>query len=117
MAYSGKSNKSHSNNVNNKILSALVEFTSGMKTELTRKNYMMFIRQFHDYCEAKTYDSILPIKPDEVKRFLESFVTYNRNEGLAKNNINSKICAIKLFYEMNDMEVSFTNDKSLYVAM
>jgi len=47
---------------------------------------VIFIRQFRDYCEKKSYDSLLLIKPDEVKRFVESFVIYSRNEGLVKRS-------------------------------
>jgi hypothetical protein len=108
---SGKSDKSSifsmnkKNKQNKKMSSSLEYFISGIKSEPSKELYLLLIKQFKDYSEVKDYDSLLLLKPVEIKKILESFVIHWINEGLAKYTINTKICAVKLFYEMNEIEI------------
>ena len=88
-------------------------FLSGIKTKATRTTYMASISDFRAYFNIKSFDSLLEIKPDEVRKMVEQIVIRDKNRGLSKSHINGKICAIKLFYVMNDIEIQTLRAKKM----
>ncbi len=88
-------------------------FISGIKNEKTKSVYLYQIEQFRDHFKIKDFDSLLTISPDEIKKMVEQFVVSNKNKGLTKSSINNKICTIKLFFSMNDIEISLFKAKKM----
>jgi integrase len=88
-------------------------FISGIKNEKTKAVYLYQIEQLRSYFKIKDFDSLLTIPIDEIKKMVEQFVVSNKNKGLTKSSINNKICTIKLFFEMNDIEISISKAKKM----
>ena len=114
MLHSGKSKESQINRMDIKMSTSMQYFISGIKTEATKKQYLFLIEQFRAYFKIKDYDSLLTMPTDEIKKMVEQYVLHYRNNGLAKSTINSKVSAIKLFFDMNAIEISFTRAKKMF---
>ena len=113
MIVSGNNTKLNRSGMDIQMSNSVQYFISGIKSAATKRNYLFLLEQFRAYFKIKDYDSLLQFKPDEIKKMVEDFVIHDKNNGLAKSTINSKICSIKLFYEMNDIDIIVTKAKKM----
>lgn len=101
------------NSMQTKMSTSVQYFISGIKTETTTKNYLYALEQFREHFKIRDYDSLLEIVPENVKKMIEDYVVYDKNRGLGYASINTKICALRLFYEMNDIEINVRRAKKM----
>ena len=99
--------------MDSKMSTSVQYFISGIKTETTTKNYLYALEQFREHFKIRDYDSLLEIVPENVKKMIEDYVVYDKNRGLGYASINTKICAFRLFYEMNDIEINVRRAKKM----
>jgi len=94
-------NTSHLNSLNQQR--SLLLFYSGIKSEMTKKHYSNYLDEFRRYFIIKDYDKLLSIKQKKLQEMVEDFVIYHKSRNLSASFIAGKICALKLFFSMNDV--------------
>jgi integrase len=114
MVYSGKSDKSHDNSMDIQMSTSMQYFISGIKTEATKKQYLIHLEKFRSYFKIKDYDSLLTIPVVKIKEMIEQYVISCKNKKNVKAAINSKVCAIELFYGMNEIEISTKRARKMF---
>ncbi len=82
---------------------SLILFNSAIKSENTRFTYLVHLDEFKDFFIIKSYDKLLEIEPKKLQEMLEDYVMYQNKQGLSLSYINGKLCALKLFFAMNDV--------------
>ena len=82
---------------------SLLLFNSSIKSEKTRKHYIMFVDEFKDHFIIKSYDKLVAIEPKKLQEMLETFVMYQNVNQHSLSYINAKLSALKLFFGMNDV--------------
>ena len=65
------------NSMQTKMSTSVQYFISGIKTETTKKSYLYALEQFRKHFKIRDYDSLLEIKPENVKKMI-SFLSKNR---------------------------------------
>lgn len=109
-----RNNSSFDKNSMETLMSTSVQyFISGIKSKATEKNYLYALEQFREHFKIRDYDNLLKIEPENVKKMIEDLVVYDKNRGLGYASINTKICALRLFYEMNDIEINVRRAKKM----
>lgn len=82
---------------------SLLLFHSGIKSEMTKKHYSYYLDEFRQYFIIKNHDKLLEIKPKKLQEMVEDFVIYEKSRNKSASYIAGKICALKLFFSMNDV--------------
>jgi len=82
---------------------SLLLFYSGIKSEMTKKHYSNYLDEFRRYFIIKDYDKLLSIEQKKLQEMVEDFVIYHKSRSLSASFIAGKICALKLFFSMNDV--------------
>ena len=95
-----KSNNSKQNTMQQR---SILLFNSSIKSEKTRKHYIMFVDEFKDHFIIKSYDKLVAIEPKKLQEMLETFVMYQNANNHSLSYINGKLSALKLFFGMNDV--------------
>ena len=62
-------------------------FNSAIKSEKTRKLYIMYVNGFKDHFIIKSFDDLITIEPKKIQEMLENFVMYQNQQGLRKDVI------------------------------
>ena len=78
-------------------------FNSAIKSEKTRKLYIMYVNNFKDHFIIKSFDDLITIEPKKIQEMLENFVMYENQQGHSFGYINGKLSALRLFFGMNDV--------------
>ena len=111
-----KNTKFDTNSMNLQMSRSVEYFISGIKSKATERNYLLFLEKFREYNHIRDYDSLLEIEPETVKERIEDLVFRDKKNGLAKSSINAKISAIKLFYDMNDIDINIRRARKMLPA-
>jgi len=82
---------------------SLLLFYSGIKSEMTKKHYSNYLDEFRRHFIIKDYDKLLSIEQKKLQEMVEDFVIYHKSRNLSASFIAGKICALKLFFSMNDV--------------
>nr|AIF14287.1 integrase family protein (xerD) [uncultured marine thaumarchaeote KM3_67_A04] len=88
-------------------------FHSVIKSDKTKKLYNMHIRQFREYFIIKDNASLVSIGPKKIQTMIEDFILYQRSKNLSYGSVHNTICALKLFFEMNDVVCNWTKIKKM----
>ena len=70
---------------------------------MTKKHYSNYLDEFRRYFIIKDYDKLLSIEQKKLQEMVEDFVIYHKSRSLSASFIAGKICALKLFFSMNDV--------------
>ena len=95
------SSKISSNSLNQQR--SLLLFYSGIKSETTKKHYSYYLDEFRQHFIIKNHDKLLEIKPKKLQEMVEDFVIYEKSRHKSASYIAGKICALNLFFSMNDV--------------
>ena len=82
---------------------SLILFYSGIKAKLTKMHYSNYLDEFREYFIIKDYDKLLEIEQKKLQEMVEDFVIYHKSRGISASFIAAKLCALKLFFSMNDV--------------
>ena len=82
---------------------SLLLFYSGIKSEMTKKHYSYYLDEFRQYFIIKDYDKLLSIKQKKLQEMVEDFIINHKSRHISASYIAGKICALKLFFSMNDI--------------
>jgi len=94
-------NTSYLNSLNQQR--SLLLFYSGIKSEMTKKHYSNYLDEFRRHFIIKDYDKLVSIEQKKLQEMVEDFVIYHKSRRLSASFIAGKICALKLFFSMNDV--------------
>ena len=106
--------KSEIPSITNMQQRSVILFHSAIKSKSTQETYDTNLRKFLDYFIIKSYDSLLKIKPKKTQEMIEDYVLHLRGRELSKSSIKSTVCALELFYSMNDVMLNFKKIKKMY---
>jgi integrase len=95
-----KSNNSKQNTMQQR---SILLFNSSIKSEKTRKHYIMYLDEFKEHFIIKSYDKLVAIEPKKLQEMLENFVMHQNSNNHSLSYINAKLSALKLFFGMNDV--------------
>jgi len=70
---------------------------------MTKKHYSNYLDEFRRHFIIKDYDKLLSIEQKKLQEMVEDFVIYHKSRSLSASFIAGKICALKLFFSMNDV--------------
>jgi len=82
-------------------------FHSGIKSEATRKSYSHYLDLFLDHFIIKNHDKLLTIEHKKLQEMIEDYVMYEKSRNISASFIAGKICALKLFFSMNDVNLNW----------
>ena len=82
-------------------------FHSGIKSEATRKSYSWYLDLFLNHFMIKSYDKLLTIEPKKLQEMIEDYLIYEKSRNISASFIAGKICALKLFFAMNDVTLNW----------
>jgi integrase len=82
---------------------SILLFTSSIKSEKTRLQYIRYLNEFKDHFIIKSYDKLVAIEPKKLQEMLETFVMYQNANTHSLSYINSKLSALKLFFGMSNV--------------
>ena len=83
-------------------------FHSGIKSEMTKKHYSYWLDLFLKHFMIKNHDNLLEIEPKKLQEMVEDYVMYEKSRNKSASYIAGKICALKLFFSMNDVILNWT---------
>lgn len=82
-------------------------FHTAIKTEATKVQYDYHLEKFRKYFIIKDYESLLKIPPKRSQEMVEDYIISLKSKNLARGTIKNPICALELFYSMNDIILNF----------
>jgi hypothetical protein len=65
MIVSGNNTKLNRSGMDIQMSNSIQYFISGIKSEVTKRNYLFLLEQFRAYFKIKDYDSLLQFKPEK----------------------------------------------------
>jgi integrase len=77
-------------------------FEEYIQSEITRKHYRYYLQRFVTHYNLESFDSILSLKTEDLKKKLEDYVILFKNNGKSPNYIRLIIFAIQSFCDSND---------------
>jgi integrase len=85
-----------------------INFQRGITTKTTRKTYVDALGRFIRYLKAENPDKLLEGSPTLLENQILGYIAEQKTKGLSSAVIKTRLAAIKLFYEMNRMPLSWT---------
>lgn len=82
---------------------SLLLFYSAIKSEKTKKQYHTYLDEFLRYFIIKNYDKLSQIESKKLQEMIEDYVMYDKSKNKSASHIGGKVCALKLFFSMNDV--------------
>ena len=86
-------------------LNSRLMFEESIKSEKTLETYTWYVQYFVDYWKLKSFDSILKIPKDELQKMIVTYVIHTKKR-VSPNSVPNSIKPIKLFLEVNDVELN-----------
>jgi site-specific recombinase XerD len=99
------SSKLYSNLLNHQR--SILLFYSGIKSEVTKKQYEKYLKEFLNYFIIKDYDKLAQIRQKKLQEMVEDFVMYDKSKNKSASYITGKVSALKLFFAMNDVVLNW----------
>ena len=81
----------------------LLLFYSAIKSDKTKFHYEKYLNEFLNHFIIKNFDKLAQIQPKKLQEMIEDFVMYDKSKEKSASYITAKICALKLFFSMNDI--------------
>ena len=87
------------------IQRSILMFENGCSSDYTRNMYRSKLDQFRKHFHIKDFDSLIRMSILELKEMVEDYVMYRKSQGLVRSTVNNDVCAVNLFFRMNDLEI------------
>jgi site-specific recombinase XerD len=84
---------------------AYSNFTMSLKTNATRKHYLLSLTQFVQYCNLRKVSELMGLTADELRDKIVKY--FQEKKGVSKSTQRVRLAAIKHFCEMNDIMLNW----------
>ena len=88
-------------------------FEESIKSENSLRSYTWYVQKYVDYWKLKDFDSILKFPKEEIQKNVETYVIHIKKR-VNPNSVPSYLKPIKLFLEVNDVELKWKKITRLY---
>ena len=78
-------------------------FEKAIKSEASRTVYTYSLHEFMKFSKIKKYDVLAKVNTDKIKKLLKDWVISLSEKGLKATSIRSKLSAVELFLDMNEV--------------
>jgi hypothetical protein len=92
---------------------SLLLFESAIKTEVTKKQYTFYLKQFLTHTKLQDPDVLLTLKDSAIQVILEDYLLYLKKK-LSPNSIAPIFAALELFLSMNDKTSNFKKIRKMF---
>jgi len=82
---------------------SFILFEKAIKSEAARDVYTYSLHEFMKFSKIKKYDVLAKIKTDKIKKLLKDWVLSLSEKELKATSIRSKLSAVELFLDMNEV--------------
>jgi len=93
----------------------LIIFEESIKSEETKKNYLLMLNKFRRWASVENFDDLLKADQKSIQRLLEDYII-SLKEKISPNTFNVQLAPVFLFYELNEIILNKTRLKKMYPA-
>jgi len=93
----------------------LIIFEESIKSEQTKKNYLLMLNKFRKWANVDEFDDLLKADQKSIQRLLEDYVISLKGK-INPNSFNAQLAPVFLFYELNEIILNKTRLKKMYPA-
>jgi len=97
----------------NPMQRSIILFHSAIRSEYTKNSYELCLKKFKKHYLIKSFDGLLTIDPKKLQEMIEDYVISLRNLDRSYGLINTHVCALDLFFSMNDVIVNWKKIKKM----
>ncbi len=95
------------------IQKSKIMFEESIKSEKSRIAYTWYVEKFLKYFKLDDFDSVLKIPRDELQDMITTYVIYTKKR-VNPNSVPTFMKPVKLFLEVNDIELNWKKITRLY---
>ena len=93
----------------------LIIFEESIKSEETKKNYLLMLNKYRKFAVVENFDELLKADSNSIQRLLEDYVISLKRK-ISPNTLNTQLAPVFLFYELNGITINKTRIKKMYPA-
>jgi len=93
----------------------LIIFEESIKSEETKKNYLLMLNKFRRWASVEDFDDLLKADQKSIQRLLEDYIISLKGK-ISPNTFNVQLAPVFLFYELNEIILNKTRLKKMYPA-
>jgi len=93
----------------------LIIFEESIKSEVTKKNYLLMLDKYRKWVKVEDFDDLLKADERSIQRLLEDYVISLKGK-ISPNTLNTQLAPVFLFYELNNITLNKTRLKKMYPA-
>jgi len=93
----------------------LIIFEESIKSEETKKNYLLMLTKFRKWANVEDFDDLLKADEKSIQRLIEDYVISLKGK-ISPNTFNTQLAPVILFYELNEITLNKTRLKKMYPA-
>jgi len=93
----------------------LIIFEESIKSEETKKNYLLMLNKFRRWANVDDFDDLLKADQKSIQRLLEDYIISLKGK-ISPNTFNVQLAPVFLFYELNEIILNKTRLKKMYPA-
>ena len=93
----------------------LIIFEESIKSEETKKNYLLMLNKYRKFAVVENFDELLKADSNSIQCLLEDYVISLKRK-ISPNTLNTQLAPVFLFYELNGITINKTRIKKMYPA-
>ena len=93
---------------------SIILFESAIKSKYTKTTYQNSLNRFKKHFIIKDFDSLISLDSQNIQEMIEDYVLYLRRENKSHGLIKNVVCALELFFSMNDIIINWKKIKKMY---
>ena len=93
----------------------LIVFEESIKSEETKKNYLLMLNKFRNWSNVEDFEYLLKADQKSIQRLLEDYVVSLKGK-ISPNTFNTQLAPVFLFYELNGIVLNKTRIKKMFPA-
>ena len=93
----------------------LIIFEESIKSEETKKNYLLMLDKYRKFSVVENFDELLKADSKSIQRLLEDYVISLKGK-ISPNTFNTQLAPVFLFYEFNGITINKIRLKKMYPA-
>ena len=79
-------------------------FINSLRSKFTKRQYRIALQHYMKFHGIVKYSGLMAMSHDQIFECIKSFILNMVQRGCSTSNMNIHICALKNFYDMNDIE-------------
>jgi len=93
----------------------LIIFEESIKSEETKRNYLLGLDKFRRWANVENFDDLLKADQKSIQRLLEDYIISLKGK-ISPNTFTVQLAPVFLFYELNEIVLNKTRLKKMYPA-